>query len=658
MQQQQSQTEYPNKMLDNVPDYIKPAIEDMIVSLDDLAHGTEDDFITLGNELQKIYNDASTLGNRISENMRVFDLDYSDGVLGKINLYTQTSQTRTSQALTEVENLRQSLFGVVSLLDKIFRNTDTLGRTSMYLRVLGVYIGIECARKAQAGSIFSVVAADTVTLSEKINEITDNIINHTTEAKGIQTESYANTAKSSEQLQALTREAEQTASLAFQHVSELVDISVQALKRANTISLEITKEVGAVVMGIQFHDNLRQRIEHIIHALTDAISLLYRSKNGDSAVSNSLDNRLSEVYGIIELQESQLDLLLHETEKLYQEQQQSFDRISQGIVALTDCLKDIDSGEQTSGRDHDSLLMLADTTKTISDARTSSESLSGEIKQTAERAFQVTTRLTGYVEETSDISHQIHINALNSIIQAEKLGIDGKPLQVISQDMVAVSRQVEALVPNFMKLVGEIKEVIGANKQDNGDGQSPPDDMVFDPGTIYQSFQEFKNNSQKLMNEGKALGQAVAGEQEKLSFLRSIIERIQNYKLRIHELAKAIRPLIEHKPQNRQLFSEELAKRYTMEQERAAHRKASTEDKDIPLSSSDNDSIDDIFFTDDIDEEVYEDEAPLIEEEQVNGTAKAPDMAEALQTLPTTEQVVEDDKVNKENSLGDNVELF
>ncbi len=641
---------------------IKSALDNIIASLDDLAHGTEGDFVVLGDELQKIYSNASSLANRISENIQVFDVDNSEGVLSRINLYTKTSHSRTSQALNEVEKLRLSLYDVIRLLDKIFSNTDNLSNISMYLRVIGVHIGIECARKSNADSIFSVVASDTVNLAVNIKEINNMIINHTIAAKNIQTASYKNTKKKFEQLQILTKEAEQAASITFKNVAELVDKAVQALQRANTISLEITKEIGAVVMGIQFHDSLRQRIEHIMDALTDAISLFDRSKNEDNYVANNGESPLAHASAILKLQESQLGLLFHETEKIYQEQHQAFDRIIQGIAAFTDCVKDIGAAEQSSDDERDSLSMLTDTTKIIMNARAGSETLAGEIKQATEEAFQVTSRLTGYVEATSSISHQIHLNALNSIIQADKLGIDGKPLQVISQDMVAISLQVKTLVPIFMKLVGEIKELVRANYREKGEKQSSAEDMDFNPEKIYQSFHDFKNNSYNLLEEGKILGQEVAQEQKKLLFLRSIIDRINSYKILIHEVSESVRPLIGDGSQNSQLYSDELGQRYTMEQERTVHREVLTENKHTSLSTPVDDTLDDIFFTDDIVEspgvELYENKDMEIEGQPANNNGEVTTVPETAPELSSSKNISEDDKINKENSLGDNVELF
>ncbi len=643
----------------NISADIKSALEDMIALLDDLAHSTEDDFLTLGDELQGIFINASSLGNRISENIRVFDVHDGEGILARINLFTQNSHSQTTNALAEVEKLRHSLYGVGSLLDKILSNTDGLGRISMYLRVLGVYIGIECARKSHSGSIFSVVAGDTVVLAGKINEIIDNIVNHTTSAKRIQAASYTNTTKKFDQLQVFTKEAAQASSCAFQHVSELVERAVESLKRADSISQEITKEVGGVVMGIQFHDSLRQRIEHVIHALTDAVALLDRSQNEDKSVSDDDENRLGYALAIIEIQESQLDLLFHDTETLFEEQHRAFGRISQGISALTECLKDIGLGEQSPGKEGDSLLVLADTTKIIMDARSGSELLAREIKQTTERVFKVTSQLTGFVEETSIISHQIHLNALNSIIQAAQLDMDGKTLQVISQDMVAVSRQVETLVPTFMNMVGEIKELVSVNCLAEGEKQSLPDGMDIDPDKICQGFDDFKSNSEKLLEEGKALGKAAAGEQEKLVFLSDIIEKIQDYKAKIHGVVEDIRPLIGDGSQNGQIFSEELAQRYTMEQERMVHSGVLTADEQpsvsVPVAET---PLDDIFFTDDLEElSGGGDASPP--GDLVNMDDHGPNTLDTQQqTLPSVGHVSEDDKNNNDDSLGDNIELF
>lgn len=634
------------------------ALSRLISGLDALAHGTEDDFLDLGADLQRIQAESSALHRRVTENIQVFkpENENEDGILNKIEQVIEANYVRTRRFLVEVEKKRSALQAINNHVDPIAAGSETLRKTGMYLRALGVNTAIEISRSKQMLADFSMVSEDTMTLAEGMRKISDSLTQKVQSISAVLQSTLASTEERMRSLAELVDRAASTAEDAFDKCADLVDRALQAMEQASALSREVSEKIGTIVMGIQFHDASRQRLEHIIEALTEMAPMLQAAQEPNVA-ADQRQRQFAEAFVIVQVQKSQLQQLISEAEELYENQRQAFAQIADAIEHYTDCLQTISIGDEG---EKNVLSDLVSAVTAIDSIQEKGHGLAEEIKKTAAEADGVIVSLATFIKDALELSGKVHVNALNSIIHANKFGELGKPLEVLSQDMATVARQVEEVVPVFSSQVSEITSLAQQGAEEFNAAQATEDEQqVFTVSEMVTVFDAFRENTTRLLADGHDLGQAVATERENLQFLQQLVESLLGWHGELGSLAEVLEPMAGDVTEAHQRFSsEEYAKRYTMSREREIHQESvalqgrpspETEAEEGFSSSqaADADPFAEVLFTDDYDAEAAEDPRP--EDDTTQNPAAAREVLTKDQEKGQTKEV---------GKFGDNVELF
>ncbi len=534
-------------------------LNELVKSLEQVVQGTEDDFMSLGLELQKVQLQSSAQRQKIAAAMGLFQAKGEAGLLQQISAYVGQSQQDTAAAQATAAALCDDLVGMLKVMQQIDKDGHSLEKAGLFLHVIGINTGIECSRYSQIESTFKVVANDTINLAEQIRKATGFLLDKSQQAGNEQKSTLQEARKNIEALEGMAQSGKEATEVALSKVSELINYSISMVNEAEQMAQTITAEINKVVMGIQFHDNLRQRIEHVNDALQESAVL----------TADSDEEQVCTTFLSLELQKAQLDTLVGELEQLYQKQSQALGTIIQEVSGLENQLARM-ADEQAGGRNAENpVAILLQGIGALEELNRDSLTLGEKISASALRATQIVAEMNDAIQTTFAIANSVKINALNAIIKAAKFGRAGMALQVLAQGMVTTSKNTRGLVADFTAQIEQLRQL--SRNEGYRLQQRPVSD--FNSQQLQQVFQSFRSELQSSKDSCRALATSLTTQQKDLVFIARLKEAIAGYAEQLGQYSAGI------EPQDQQLldklranFGEQHASRYTMDEERAIHQ--------------------------------------------------------------------------------------
>jgi methyl-accepting chemotaxis protein len=413
-----------------------------------LSHSTEKEFLFLGERLNHINttNDQSaSIAERVSTALKVKKANE----LNQLKNLLTSGFEKVVKADQSVHEFASELEKMVGNIGEIVKLNDMLDQTYRTLRMVRVMIRIETENAGFKD--FHTVAEALISLEELIAENAAQIQASAGETVELIEQILDRIALDKENRQELLQKDKKHPIMEMiDGISgEIAGISMNCEKMGG-ITKAISSEVSEVVMNLQFHDNYRQRLEHICHTLEEVISRFTDSADADNGDLNKL-----KPWGVavIKLQVAQLENLkienLEVSEKLsstfkqimdlMKGQTETADLIMPTIDKLNLHLNELDQVLEMQ------IMRLGDYKKANSDLMISAENLS-------ERVGGI-TKVSSLIE-TSELS--LRLLALNSIIKASSIGRRGKPLAVLSREINTISQAVQKQIAERVGIINSI----------------------------------------------------------------------------------------------------------------------------------------------------------------------------------------------------------
>lgn len=556
-------------------------LPELAEQLKKLAEGSEEDFLSLGDNLLRIQQESTDLYKRTAGSIELFHAAEGGGVLGRLEDDAEFCRLECESAMQETSSLAGTIAAVMRIMDAIDKQGQELRQFGMHLRVIGVNTGIECARYPEIQAVFQVVSEETISVSKQIITITESLAEQVELVRDARQQTMTSTQQNLADLAEEIRRAEQASATALQQVALLIDRFLHTAEQASATAARITDDIHQVVMGIQFHDNLRQRIEHINHALADIEALLTGTFAGAAADKKE---KICRAYLAARLQRTQLENLCADLDMLFDSQSVALGNVVQGVQSLIRSLAEMSGGQSGSGADDAPWQALVDSMAMLEQSRDRSRVIAGQVQQTAGEAGKAAQQIRQAIEDTFSLANQTRLVALNSTIKAEKLGSKGKALQVLAQRMASVSSEVTRLIPDFQ---AHLQEIVGLVSQKNpGLPQSQqPGRSRFDSQSMQRIFKQFSTEAALIRECGSELARSLASELQKLCFIKEIIRELQARADDLSIFVESLGPVDATLLRKIQpSWGEPLEARYTMGREREIHHQLTE------LSSADEDA--------------------------------------------------------------------
>ncbi len=424
-------------------------------SLEATCKSVEPKFIRLGQDIESIYSEATTLSQQTLETVRLIGGSSEEGPLVKIERLAKESLADFKNCHAQIHTDTDHVRKVIRHLGDLYKICAMVKKIGMFLRVVSLNIGVESSRSAEFADMFTVVSHETLHLSEKIIKIGENIREDAEATRTSQIAVHDKISNGLSQLRRVADGAQQAVQNSGREIEQLMRFSLEILEQAGAHTREVSRQLSDIVAGIQIHDSMSQRISHIINALYDAERLCK-----EDSPDNTDTKRFCDAYTVMGLQCAQLKQTISDVDDVHEKSLRAFGKIHDEAEKLIRGL----SGFGLSASEDGSSLEFAVLRSALLDLHQllgQGTCLVEGIHNTALEASETTDRLSGYIEHVREISFKTHLVALNAIVKALHLGEDGRTLEVLAEEVKSLSDQSNL----FAVRVAEILESVSASVQ-------------------------------------------------------------------------------------------------------------------------------------------------------------------------------------------------
>jgi methyl-accepting chemotaxis protein len=558
-------------------------LSDLACSIEDACKNIEPDFIQIGKALQTIYGDANDLSEKTLQSVGLIGTDSNEGILAKVKDLVGSSLSEIKDCQEGLSKNLHHVNAIVEQLEKLYDSCSKFLKTVRFLKILGLNIRIESSRSPETLEMFSVVTEEIKEVSEKVSRITQVIQHDTTVERASLTSIHGEISAGLNQLSGLAEDAEKAVKDAVLEVEQIAALSSKALELAVTRSRKISSRVSDIVVEIQFHDSMRQRVEHIANGLFDVKRLCEDQTSIVSEADGKTKKKWGSAHSILRLQAAQLKQITSEVDNVYEKSTTAFEKLmnevdllSQSLSTLTSVNIDIqtDKNKYSQGP----LEMLQSSLQHLHGIIGRGRNLFERMEKAADNASGTIGNLSDQARQVQQIGSDTHILSLNAILKAIHLGSKGKTLQVLSQEITNLSNQSDA----FVSTVGELLESITSLSREL-QTRTPSDmekeqldkttECSLDKGIqeITKTYKRIMSASEQVFKQSEALGIAISQTRSGLGFLSELTLTFKQHLRRLQEINQALIQQTGLNLSDVAKESGEIAKRYTMQKEREIH---------------------------------------------------------------------------------------
>ena len=538
-----------------------------------VSENAEDDFLQLGQQLQTGYTSVSELAELAFSAVKTTETD------SEKNDFTNATHS-VNKALKDLKIRRELVESklppvrkVVDYLDDLNSKRDEIEMIAKYLRAVALNIFIETARSEVSNKNFSIIAEEIKELSESIIDMAKSIRDDSENAKNRFTDMFSNISTGIKTMNSVTTGAEDSVHNSIQSIEHLMKLSYKSVKQAEAMSREISKQVGNIVVGVQFHDDMRQRLEHIVSALSKVEPLCDEIKQNNTEPD---EKQLATAHSILTVQKAQVKGIIAELDNIFKKNKDSFENI---IIEIEQMVQILTQDSSHNLGDSDIFTNLSLALLEFQNLDNQGVDLVRQLEETYQQASVTTEALSIQANKIHEISRDSHIKALNAIIATQNMGLEGRTLLTLAGEMKTLSYQAENFVTDVSSIIESIIETVKTvNIQDdtlNGDSENDAAERL-DLNSIVVNITvlcaQMQNNSEIIYKQSEELSLSLTEAKNNLDFFPVIGSKLNQ---QLESLDKALDILSPWAAAEGDSLHDNLAHQvYTMEKERAIHEQA------------------------------------------------------------------------------------
>jgi len=559
---------------------LQARLDDFLAAHRQLPGRVEPDFIRLGHVLQGVYAEAEAGSRRTRETIGLLGI----GQAGQGQEYNAVDELRrlSADSLRELSERRREIadnLDVITMicqrLGKLREQGETLRKLGLYLGVVGLNIGVESTRSAAILELFAGIAPELRQVARQIHLVAEEISDDCRREQRDQQLIGRSTVVDLNQLASLVREAEKAVADTLDQIGTITGQALSALAEAERHGSEIAAQLGRVVMGVQLHDSMSQRIAHIVEAL----EIVRADFQGLAHEQDSLLRRqkMAVAKQIVELQGEQLGWIIKETVKAREESSRAFLVIDDQVRLLAQSLdlsRQSTAEEPAKGKKGDTTLgRLCSALEHLEGLVAQSDAMIERLNAGARRTVEMTGRLAKHMKNIEKIRQDVHLKALNTIVKASHLGEEGRSMEVLAQE----TKKLSDLAHEFVGEVGGLHRDIGDSVRrlrmhdETGLAASGPQGRSL--REISQTLELFNSRAATVGKQAKVVGNGLEEAGECLTFLDRLIADLENDRQQLVAIKQLIDPFVSEVAVG---FAGEtaiqLGSLYTMEKEREMHQ--------------------------------------------------------------------------------------
>jgi chromosome segregation ATPase len=535
----------------------------------------ETDFLHIGERLQAIYAQAIGLAQNAQGTVEGIGFDNENNLLAKVIQSARQALGDLEQEQGKIQQSLERVHTVGERLDSLHHMIGGLKKIAKTLKMVAININIESSRSAESLNSFLVLAQEIRSLSDAVALVARTLSGDTQNIVANLGAMDQAVEGKLDQFQQLTRSAQATLERTAPDVLALIDRSVHALQHVGDDAKALSQSAGEIVVNLQIHDNISQRVAHIAQALSDARQQLLTS--GGSAEAMGMTETS------LELQQAQLKSILADIERAHQHSAQAFGAIAQSVEDIARGLAAIASdgghGPRPGPQGSSSIESLKAALQKIQGLIGQSRLSVVELKEITQEAMLAVARIAEQMKQVQDVNFDIHLKALNAIFKSIRLGSQGKAIVALVQEMKDLANQSNTLVAQVDTINKDIMQDAAALQErihaDSGSGDRPAAaggfDLAAGIGEFADASAAFLQNAGNLAQLSHGLTEQIDTTANALAFLQPFADRLRGQLLQMDALRGRLAPWATAGHGSEKLDRQRLIDRYTMQHERDIH---------------------------------------------------------------------------------------
>jgi methyl-accepting chemotaxis protein len=559
--------------LTEIPVDVFARLGDLTEALTGVGRAIEPDVLRLGEELQVIHVLAQDLIDQAVSTVDLIGGDTGRDILNRVVDLAQESvadgRASRDRIQRDLDLVEASLGNLVRLQD-VFRISTKIAKS---LRMVSVNVAVESARTDRTRQMFAAFSHEITLFAENVVSITAGLHQDAKQARSREAAAHRRMKADVVRLEGNATQTETHLTDAVRATEKLLESSTQTLSDAGRHASEIARQIGDLVVGLQFHDNMSQRLEHIGLALTDVRDQwIAPDVTGQSQTVNCRT-----IVAVIELQAAQLAEVISLVDSVYSQGHLAYDRIMVEAGNLAESISAVGTRRSGPGRNagqngSDGLSALSEILRKLDRHLDQGRELIDRMRAAAAETAQTSARLSEHVQGVMEINEDMALMAINAVIKAANFGAEGRGLAVLAQEVQKLSISSR----QFVQEVEEVLEAIGAASADVAASAGPEEadrstsSLKESLARLEDSFTRFMDEAGHTFERARTLEQNIGQTRHRLDFIPDLVERLSRELGRLRDLARELLPWA-GSAEDTAAETIRLAERYTMHQERSVH---------------------------------------------------------------------------------------
>ncbi|MFP4476037.1 MAG: methyl-accepting chemotaxis protein [Desulfatibacillaceae bacterium] len=424
--------------------------------LEGFARRSEPDFLAMCEALENIHNSAMQLKQHGVDILQTLGGVSDQGPLADVERFSLEAVSDLQRFKGVIADHQSRVDSMSDEIEILGQKGETVERIGKELRMIAMCINLETERLAVDRSFFTSFVEDIRQFADELCEVGRDISDSIESALETQREAYRELYAGRAEL---VRLADRTGTLVNQAVDdtrELMKGVLRAFEKAEEHSGNLSGQTGKLVVAMQFHDSMSQRIDHVCRALSDLAARLLEQDPGDAG-----EGQWSGAHSILGLQTAQMRKVAEETRDVHRSMDEGFDGLISESGKMAESLTRLeqDTRGRTSGADGDAdpLSRLTGNLTECHVLLDESAGLMTRLLERAESVLRVTERLGGHLENVQEASHRLRILALNANIGAGKAGSQGRALLILATEVNNLSQRSHGFADDMMEVLTAVE---------------------------------------------------------------------------------------------------------------------------------------------------------------------------------------------------------
>lgn len=536
---------------------VEDSLNQIVSTLRAATASTGEKFVGLGTALQALYAECESLFQSSTEQMEML----RTGNAGRLLEDIAAAAAQSVSALKSGQERDLELFGhiqdTIGVVKTLSKSVESINVVGSQLGIIGTNLAIQTSRLQSNVETFGDFASEIKSFSAYITRFAANIEQDTDEVVSILSDVKTRMEKRRAHMETYIDQAETSGNLTILEIQSLIRQSAADIEQKSRHSETISKEVTKAVIAIQVDDISRQRLEHVIDALVEILRI----------------RNFSEAHMVLKLQARHVREVAGNLAEAHHNMAQAFNNVSANVseIAPSNSYNTDASGQNAALSLRNLQRTLSSLEKIHEDARELRHSMS----QGLDRAISASETISRHVVDVATITQELNLKAINALLMSRRLGSDGGNLVVLAKELHTLSKDSIEFVNLVQQKIEHVAQVTTMLKQkalaEDAEENTAPrfESQLKSMDETVAFYDKAANDAGKRATQIRRQLQAT---ETALVFMRDLAGRLAEKAVEMEHITQISEAISASESGDDVGNIAALYDKYTMEQERRAHR--------------------------------------------------------------------------------------